>query len=55
MKNCYLQHLFQLQFWVSCLWGKDKDEKKLVVGASNVPHAVILEKAKPLLEKKELN
>ena len=32
--------------------GKDNDEKKLVVGASNVPHAEILEKAKPLLEKK---
>ena len=29
-----------------------KSEDKLVVGASNVPHAVILEKAKPLLEKK---
>lgn len=29
-----------------------KNEKKLVIGASNVPHAVILEKAKPLLEKK---
>ena len=55
MKNYYLRHLFQLQFWISCLWRKDKDEKKLVVGASNVPHAVILEKAKPLLEKKELN
>ena len=54
MKNYYLQHLFQLQFWVSCL-GKDNDEKKLVVGASNVPHAEILEKAKPLLEKKGLN
>ena len=52
MKNYYLRHLFQLQFWISCLWRKDKDEKKLVVGASNVPHAVILEKAKPLLEKK---
>ncbi len=32
--------------------GKIKMKKKLVVGASNVPHAVILEKAKPLLEKK---
>lgn len=30
----------------------EKDKKTLVVGASNVPHAVILEKAKPLLEKK---
>ncbi|MDM5236620.1 methionine ABC transporter substrate-binding lipoprotein MetQ [Bacillus cereus] len=29
-----------------------KDENKLVVGASNVPHAVILEKAQPILEKK---
>lgn len=28
-----------------------KSEKELVVGASNVPHAVILEKAKPILEK----
>ncbi|WP_071460653.1 MetQ/NlpA family ABC transporter substrate-binding protein [Bacillus massilinigeriensis] len=33
--------------------GEDnKDSKKLVVGASNVPHAEILEEAKPLLEKK---
>ena len=29
-----------------------KEENKLVVGASNVPHAVILEKAQPILEKK---
>jgi D-methionine transport system substrate-binding protein len=29
-----------------------KDENKLVIGASNVPHAEILEKAKPILEKK---
>jgi D-methionine transport system substrate-binding protein len=28
------------------------DTKKLVVGASNIPHAVILEKAKPILEEK---
>ena len=39
-------------FGLAACGGKDKDEKKLVVGASNVPHAVILEKAKPLLEKK---
>ncbi|GLY09532.1 MetQ/NlpA family ABC transporter substrate-binding protein [Pseudobacillus badius] len=34
--------------------GKDggKDDKEIVIGASNVPHAVILEEAKPLLEKK---
>lgn len=30
----------------------EKDTKKLVVGASNVPHAEILEKAIPLLEEK---
>ncbi len=30
----------------------DKENKKIVVGASNVPHAEILEEAKPLLEKK---
>ncbi|MGE7603236.1 MetQ/NlpA family ABC transporter substrate-binding protein [Peribacillus sp. NPDC097675] len=30
----------------------EKETKKLVVGASNVPHAEILEKAKPLLEEK---
>ncbi|MFF1991255.1 methionine ABC transporter substrate-binding lipoprotein MetQ [Bacillus mycoides] len=29
-----------------------KEENKLVVGASNVPHAEILEKAQPILEKK---
>ncbi|CEG28445.1 MetQ/NlpA family ABC transporter substrate-binding protein [Bacillus sp. B-jedd] len=33
--------------------GSDKKEdKKIVVGASNVPHAVILEKAKPFLKEK---
>ncbi|MBM7648576.1 D-methionine transport system substrate-binding protein [Bacillus ectoiniformans] len=32
--------------------GGDKDDKKIVVGASNVPHAIILEEAKPLLEEK---
>ncbi|CAM3781798.1 MetQ/NlpA family ABC transporter substrate-binding protein [Mesobacillus zeae] len=30
----------------------EKDGKEIVVGASNVPHAEILEQAKPLLEKK---
>ena len=55
MKNYYLRHLFQLQFWVSACGGKDKDEKKLVVGASNVPHAEILEKPNRYLRKKELN
>lgn len=30
----------------------EKETKKIVVGASNVPHAEILEKAKPLLEEK---
>ncbi|MFK2826482.1 MetQ/NlpA family ABC transporter substrate-binding protein [Bacillus sp. B190/17] len=29
-----------------------KDDKEIVVGASNVPHAVILEEAKPLLKEK---
>lgn len=29
-----------------------EDEKKIVVGASNIPHAEILEEAKPLLEEK---
>ncbi|KMY55209.1 methionine ABC transporter substrate-binding protein [Bacillus sp. FJAT-27231] len=29
-----------------------KEDKEIIVGASNVPHAVILEEAKPLLEKK---
>ena len=52
MKNYYLRHLFQLQFWVSRLWRKDKDEKKLVVGASNVPHAEILEKPNRYLRKR---
>ncbi|HDX9707984.1 TPA: methionine ABC transporter substrate-binding protein [Bacillus thuringiensis] len=30
----------------------ERTEKKFVIGASNIPHAVILERAKPLLEKK---
>ncbi|GIN88080.1 lipoprotein [Heyndrickxia sporothermodurans] len=33
----------------------DKKETKLVVGASNTPHAVILEKAKPILKKKGID
>lgn len=32
--------------------GKDKDDKTITVGASNVPHALILEKAQPLLKEK---
>ncbi|MGY3312131.1 D-methionine transport system substrate-binding protein [Peribacillus simplex] len=33
----------------------EKEAKKLVVGASNVPHAEILEKAKPLLKEKGID
>lgn len=33
----------------------EKETKKLVVGASNVPHAEILEKAKPLLKEKGID
>jgi D-methionine transport system substrate-binding protein len=33
----------------------DKESKKIVVGASNVPHAEILEKAKPLLKEKGID
>ena len=33
----------------------DKEAKKIVVGASNVPHAEILEKAKPLLKEKGID
>lgn len=33
----------------------DKDATKLVVGASNVPHAEILEKAKPILKEKGID
>ncbi|MEI2468563.1 MetQ/NlpA family ABC transporter substrate-binding protein [Peribacillus frigoritolerans] len=33
----------------------DKESKKLVVGASNVPHAEILEEAKPLLKEKGID
>ncbi|KOS24087.1 methionine ABC transporter substrate-binding protein [Bacillus anthracis] len=39
-------------FTLAACGGKENDEKKLVVGASNVPHAEILEKAKPIFEKK---
>jgi D-methionine transport system substrate-binding protein len=35
--------------------GSDGGNKELVVGASNVPHAEILEKAKPLLEEKGID
>lgn len=35
--------------------GKNEDTKKLVVGASNTPHAVILEEAKPLLKEKGID
>ena len=36
----------------ACGKGGDEKDKKIVVGASPAPHAEILEKAKPLLEKK---
>ncbi|WP_273832284.1 MetQ/NlpA family ABC transporter substrate-binding protein [Guptibacillus sedimenti] len=32
--------------------GEGEDSKKIVVGASNIPHAEILEEAKPMLEEK---
>ncbi|EIJ80660.1 NLPA lipoprotein [Bacillus methanolicus PB1] len=35
--------------------GKEEGKKELVVGASNVPHAEILEKAKPLLAEKGID
>jgi D-methionine transport system substrate-binding protein len=35
--------------------GGEKETGKLVVGASNVPHAEILEKAKPILKKKGID
>jgi D-methionine transport system substrate-binding protein len=35
--------------------GKNEDTKKLVVGASNTPHAIILEEAKPLLKEKGID
>jgi len=35
--------------------GKEAESTKLVVGASNVPHAEILEKAKPLLKEKGID
>ncbi|MGH0509297.1 methionine ABC transporter substrate-binding lipoprotein MetQ [Bacillus cereus group sp. BfR-BA-01446] len=53
MKKLLLTALISTSiFGLAACGGKDNDEKKLVVGASNVPHAEILEKAKPLLEKK---
>ncbi|EHJ07841.1 Methionine ABC transporter substrate-binding protein [Staphylococcus simiae CCM 7213 = CCUG 51256] len=35
--------------------GNKEDDKTIKVGASPAPHAEILEKAKPLLEKKVIN
>jgi D-methionine transport system substrate-binding protein len=35
--------------------GSGSDEKELVVGASNVPHAEILEQVKPILEEKGID
>ena len=35
--------------------GSGEETKELVVGASNVPHAEILEKAKPILEEKGID
>ena len=35
--------------------GSNGENKELIVGASNVPHAEILEQAKPLLEKKGID
>ena len=52
MKKLLLTALISTSiFGLAACGAKDKDENKLVVGASNVPHAEILEKAKPLLEK----
>ncbi len=47
MKKLLLTALISTSIFglVAC-GGKDNDEKKLVVGASNVPHAEILEKGK---------
>ncbi|PGL71685.1 methionine ABC transporter substrate-binding lipoprotein MetQ [Bacillus sp. AFS055030] len=39
----------------ACNKGGEDKNKELVVGASNVPHAVILEQAKPILEKEGIN
>ncbi|WP_242144014.1 MULTISPECIES: methionine ABC transporter substrate-binding lipoprotein MetQ [unclassified Bacillus cereus group] len=51
MKKLLLSALITTSiFGLTACGGKSED--KLVIGASNVPHAEILEKAKPLLEKK---
>ncbi|MFD3448779.1 methionine ABC transporter substrate-binding lipoprotein MetQ [Microbacteriaceae bacterium 4G12] len=52
MKKAILLALISVFVFALAACGGKKDENTLVVGASNVPHAVILEKAKPLLEKK---
>ncbi|MFF3022307.1 methionine ABC transporter substrate-binding lipoprotein MetQ [Gottfriedia sp. NPDC057948] len=39
----------------ACNKGGEDKNKELVVGASNVPHAVILEQAKPILKKEGIN
>jgi D-methionine transport system substrate-binding protein len=52
MKKVLLSALLAVFVFALAACSGGKDEKKLVVGASNVPHAVILEKAKPILEKK---
>ena len=50
MKKILLSVVTALSVFTLACGGKE--ENKLVVGASNVPHAVILEKAQPILEKK---
>ena len=35
--------------------GNGKEETKIVVGASNTPHAIILEKAQPILKEKGID
>ena len=52
-KNLALIFVLALSLLLAaCGSSSDKDDSKLVVGASNVPHAEILEKAAPLLEEK---
>lgn len=53
MKKVLFSALIAVFVFALAACGNDeKDKKTLVVGASNVPHAVILDKAKPILEKK---
>ena len=54
-KNWTLIFVLALSLLLTACGSSADSESKLVVGATNVPHAEILEEAAPLLEERELS